>query len=66
MAIEISKLNESHIGRNVIYQSFPGAEKEVGQIKLWNDHMVFVQYNYSAGRGIATSPSDLTFENGGY
>ena len=66
MAIEISKLNESHVGRNVFYQSFSGAKKEVGQIKSWNDVNVFVQYNYSAGRGIATSPSDLTFEHGGY
>ena len=54
--IDITKLNDSDIGRGVIY--IPSNED--GQITSYNDRFVFVAFgNRTRGRGEACNPEDL-------
>lgn len=65
--IHIGKLDESDIGRWVVYRSPGGDKVEHGRIKVWNDHFVFVVYRGSKDQlwqnytGVPTRPEDLRF-----
>ena len=61
--IDITKLTEEDKGRSVVYKDGVG-KMESGYITSWNDVNIFVDYGYSCGRGIATTPSDLYFASG--
>lgn len=60
MAIDISKLNESDKGRNVIYHREHCA-REVGRLSSWNDCYVFVRFKGPGGE--SCQPEDVSFEN---
>ena len=60
MAIDIEKLTQLDVGRNVVFDK-GGVGEELGHITSWNDVNVFVDYGYSCGRGIASSPERLDF-----
>ena len=65
--ININKLTNKDVGREVIYTDGVRAE-QFGRIKSWNDKWIFVVYkcaddwdNYQDYTGAATDPSDLRF-----
>ena len=58
--IKIEDLKDTDKGRSVTYTDGVG-ETEFGHISSWNEKFIFVDYGNSCGRGIATSPSDLTW-----
>ena len=58
--IDPNSLTKDDKNRNVTYIDGVG-NKEYGHITSWNDVYIFVDYGTSCGRGIATSPDDLTF-----
>lgn len=59
--INIKKLTEKDIGRNVTYIDGTG-HKEFGRITSWNNKFIFVDYGpHCCGRGHATSPEDLVW-----
>jgi hypothetical protein len=70
--IDMSKLVEQDVGREVIYHSSGGDKTEHGIISSWNDKYIFVKYERYMYRwcgkepryqvtAAATSPEDLTF-----
>lgn len=66
--IDIKKLTNNDIGRNVIYTDGV-RDKEFGRIKSWNDKWIFVVYNcaddwdnYQDYTGAATDPHDLEWK----
>ena len=59
--INIKELKTKDVKRNVTYIDNMG-NKEYGHITSWNENFIFVDYGYSCGRGIATSPEDLEFD----
>lgn len=71
--INISKLTTdewegSSVGKWVLYTPFPGAKKEKGRIKSWNDKFIFVVYNcnnqwsrFEDYTAAATNPEHLQF-----
>ena len=61
--IDVEKLKDNDKQRAVIYTDGTG-DTEEGHITSWNDMYIFVDYGNSCGRGIATSPTDLTWTMG--
>lgn len=70
--IDINKLVDDDIGREVKYTPFRGGGREIGKIIKWNDTYIFVRYHTkinSDGRisrrygetGEATKPEQLEF-----
>jgi len=57
--IDISKLTESDIGRNVIYRR-EYCETEVGKLSSWNEHFIFVRFRGPTGE--SCFPEDVEFE----
>ena len=57
--IEISKLKEEDVGRNVIYHR-EFCNQEVGRLSSWNDKYVFVRFKGPTGE--ACEPNDVSFE----
>ena len=61
MPIDIKEVTDADIGLGVIYNPRHGA-REDGVITSYNDNFIFVNYGARCmGRGIATSPNDLTW-----
>jgi len=57
--IDIKKLKESDVGRNVTYHR-EWCEKEFGKLSSWNDKYVFVRFKGPNGEGC--EPEDVSFE----
>ncbi len=57
--IEISKLTEKDVGRNVVYRR-EFCDMEVGKLSSWNDSFVFVRFKGPTGE--ACEPEDVSFE----
>jgi len=70
--IKITKLQESDVGKLVIYRSQGGDKVQYGRISSWNDTFIFVNYvnypevapNFFNPTAAATSPEDLNFSEG--
>jgi hypothetical protein len=66
--IEIKDLDESDIGKWVVYGGFTGSFNERGKIKSWNSSFIFVVYkcdnnwnNFQNYTAEATDPDELNF-----
>jgi hypothetical protein len=57
--IEISKLTEEDIGRNVTYHR-DFCDKEFGKLSSWNQKFVFVRFK--GPNGEACEPEDVSFD----
>lgn len=57
--IDISTLNNTHVGRSVLYTDRLGKISE-GVISSWNDKLIFVRYT-SGDTAAGTRPEDLTW-----
>lgn len=57
--IEISKLSQKDIGRNVTYHR-EFCKKEFGVLSSWNDMYVFVRFK--GPNGEACDPDDVSFD----
>lgn len=57
--IEINKLTQSDIGRNVIYHR-EFCDREVGKLSSWNDKYIFVRFKGPYGE--SCQPEDISFE----
>ncbi len=57
--IEISKLQDSDIGRNVTYHR-DFCNREFGKLSSWNDRFVFVRFK--GPNGEACEPCDVSFD----
>lgn len=57
--IEISKLNEKDVGRNVTYHR-EFCRREFGVLSSWNDTYVFVRFK--GPNGEACEPTDVSFD----
>lgn len=57
--IEISKLKDEDVGRNVIYHR-EFCTQEVGRLSSWNDKYIFVRFKGPTGE--ACEPNDVSFE----
>ena len=57
--IEIATLQESDIGRNVVYH-WEFCDREAGKLSSWNDKFVFVRFN--GPNGEACEPEDVSFD----
>lgn len=58
--IDIQKLTQADIGRNVIYKA-DNAPVEVGQLSSWNRTFIFVRFRGPDGE--ACLPEDVSFEH---
>lgn len=58
--IQISKLTQKDIGRNVTYHR-DFCEKEYGKLSSWNTKFVFVRFKGPTGE--ACEPQDVSFDN---
>lgn len=59
--IEISKLTDKDIGRNVLYHR-EYCTPERGVLTSWNSHFVFVRFR--GPNGESCEPEDVSFEHG--
>lgn len=57
--IDISKLTESDIGRNVTYHR-EWCDKEFGKLSSWNHKFIFVKFKGPTGE--ACEPEDVSFD----
>lgn len=57
--IDIEKLTEADIGRNVTYHR-EFCDREFGKLSSWNDRFVFVRFKGPGGE--ACEPEDVSFD----
>lgn len=57
--IDISKLTEHDVGRNVIYHR-EYCDREFGKLSSWNEKFVFVRFKGPTGE--SCEPDDVSFE----
>jgi hypothetical protein len=57
--IDISKLTEEDVGRNVTYHR-EFCKREFGKLSSWNDKFIFVRFK--GPNGEACEPNDVSFD----